>query len=79
MHLQVPEDIAIAGFDDTPVAVTVWPELTTIHQPISDMGRAAVELIVQEVKEKRAGHAPAPRHVLMPHTLVVRESTILAE
>jgi LacI family transcriptional regulator len=79
MHLQVPEDIAIAGFDDTPVAVTVWPELTTIHQPIGDMGSAAVELVVEQVKERRAGHAPAPKHQLMPYTLEVRESTALAE
>jgi LacI family transcriptional regulator len=75
MHLQVPEDLAIAGFDDTPVAVTVWPELTTIHQPIGDMGSAAVELVVRQVKEKRAGHDWTPQHLLMPHTLEVREST----
>ncbi|MRW89737.1 substrate-binding domain-containing protein [Duganella sp. FT80W] len=77
MHLQVPEDLAIAGFDDTPVAVTVWPELTTIHQPIGDMGRAAVELVVEQVKEKRSGHAPTLKHHLMPYTLEVRESTTL--
>lgn len=35
LHLQVPGDIAVCGFDDTPVATTVWPELTTIHQPIT--------------------------------------------
>jgi len=79
MHLHVPEDIAIAGFDDTPVAVTVWPELTTIHQPIGDMGSAAVELVVEQVKARRAGHAPAPQHKLMPYTLEVRESTVSAE
>jgi LacI family transcriptional regulator len=79
MHLQVPDDIAIAGFDDTPVAVTVWPELTTIHQPIGDMGSAAVDMVVEQVKERRAGRAPAPRHQLMPYTLEVRESTALAE
>lgn len=79
MHLQVPEDIAIAGFDDTPVAVTVWPELTTIHQPIGEMGRAAVEIILDHVRERRAGHEVVPRHQLMPYTLEVRESTASAE
>jgi LacI family transcriptional regulator len=79
MHLQVPEDIAIAGFDDTPVAVTVWPELTTIHQPIGDMGRVAVELVTDQVKERRAGHALNPEHRLMPYTLEIRESTAPAE
>jgi len=75
LHLQVPGDIAIAGFDDTPVAVTVWPELTTVHQPIGEMGRKAVELVVEQVREKRAGHVFQPRHVLLPYTLERREST----
>jgi LacI family transcriptional regulator len=78
MHLHVPEDIAIAGFDDTPVAVTVWPELTTIHQPIGDMGRASVEMIVDHVRRRRAGQEVVPRHQLMPYTLEIRESTVPA-
>ncbi|WP_343731923.1 LacI family DNA-binding transcriptional regulator [Duganella sp.] len=79
LHLQVPEDVAIAGFDDTPVAVTVWPELTTIHQPIAEMGRAAVELVIDHVKERRAGHDVPPKHQLMPYRLEVRESTAATE
>jgi len=79
LHLQVPEDVAIAGFDDTPVAVTVWPELTTIHQPIAEMGRAAVELVIDQVKERRAGHDVPPKHQLMPYRLEVRESTAASE
>jgi LacI family transcriptional regulator len=75
MHLQVPEDLTVCGFDDTPVATTVWPELTTIHQPITEMARSAVALLVEHIRAQRAGHAYDPRHVLMPYTLVVREST----
>jgi LacI family transcriptional regulator len=75
MQLQVPADIAIAGFDDTPVATTVWPELTTIHQPIGDMGRIAVEVLVQQIKARRASEPIAPQHRLLPFTLEVREST----
>jgi LacI family transcriptional regulator len=75
MKLQVPDDIAIAGFDDTPVAVTVWPELTTIHQPIRDLGSAAVALIIDHVKQRRAGHAVTPKHELVPYTFEVRGST----
>lgn len=44
LGLSVPADLSIAGFDDTSVATTVWPELTTIHQPIADMAASAVEL-----------------------------------
>lgn len=79
LHLHVPDDIAIAGFDDTPVAVTVWPELTTIHQPIGDMGRTAVEMVVEQIKERRAGHAPTPKHHLLAYTLEERESTTQVE
>lgn len=78
LHLRVPEDIAIAGFDDTPVATTVWPELTTVHQPIGELGRAAVELVVEQAKAARAGEIFATRHAVMPYRLEIRESTVAA-
>lgn len=46
LGLSVPADLSIAGFDDTSVATTVWPELTTIHQPIADMAASAVRLAI---------------------------------
>jgi LacI family transcriptional regulator len=75
MHLQVPEDVAVCGFDDTPVATTVWPELTTIHQPIGDMARAAVDLVIEQIRRRRAGEPKFVQHKLLPYTLVAREST----
>src|SRR5450631_212316 len=71
---EVPEDLSIAGFDDTPIAASVWPALTTIHQPVAAMARAAVDLVLEEVHRQRDG-AGAPRQLLHPHTLIVREST----
>jgi LacI family transcriptional regulator len=71
---EVPEDLSIAGFDDTPIAASVWPALTTIHQPVAAMARAAVDLVLEEVRRHRDG-AGAPRQLLHPHTLIVREST----
>ncbi len=44
LGLAIPTDLSIAGFDDTSVATTVWPELTTIRQPIADMAASAVLL-----------------------------------
>src|SRR3984885_133005 len=71
---EVPEDLSIAGFDDTPIAASVWPALTTIHQPVAAMARAAVDLVLEEVRRQREGSG-APRQLLHPHTLIVREST----
>ncbi|WP_322399875.1 LacI family DNA-binding transcriptional regulator [Massilia luteola] len=75
MHLRVPDDVAVCGFDDTPVATAVWPELTTIRQPITDMARGAVALLIEHIRSQRRGQACVPRHRLMPYALVVRDST----
>jgi len=75
MHLDVPDDLAVCGFDDTPVATTVWPELTTIHQPITDMASHAVALLLEHIRAQRSGQSYMLQHRLMPYTLVEREST----
>jgi len=74
-RIVVPEQLTICGFDDTALATTVWPELTTVHQPIAAMGRAAVSLITEEVKAERASASPRPVHHLMKFTLVKRGSS----
>jgi LacI family transcriptional regulator len=73
--LDVPGDIAIAGFDDTPLATMIWPELTTVHRPIADMAREAVRLLIEQVRAKRSGKQPATEHRLMKYTLVKRDSS----
>jgi LacI family transcriptional regulator len=73
--LDVPGDIAVAGFDDTPFATMVWPELTTVRRPISDMAREAVRLLIDEIRSRRAGTVQPPVHKLLEFTLVKRESS----
>ena len=75
LQIEVPRQLAVVGFDDTPVATTVWPELTTIHQPIGDMARAAVDLVVEQVRRKRSGDDKLVQHKLLGYTLVTRESS----
>lgn len=75
LHLQVPEDLVVCGFDDTPVATTIWPELTTIHQPIGDMARAAVDLLIEQIRRRRAGEPAIVHHKLLPYTLITRGSS----
>jgi LacI family transcriptional regulator len=73
--LDVPRDIAIAGFDDVPLATTVWPELTTVRQPIADMSREAVRLLIEQIRGRRSGASPQVVHKSLKFTLVTREST----
>lgn len=75
LHLDVPKDLAVVGFDDTPVATTVWPELTTIHQPIGEMARASVDLLVEQIRRRRAGEPKLVQHKLLDYSLITRESS----
>jgi LacI family transcriptional regulator len=72
--IDVPGDLSVCGFDDTAIATTIWPELTTIHQPIADMSRAALDLVAGEVRRRRAGERPAAQHLLLDFKLVRRQS-----
>ena len=68
--LRVPEDIAITGFDDIASARHVDPTLTTVSQPMRDMGVTAVSTLLKRIAEPET-----PRHtVTLPTSLVVRAS-----
>jgi LacI family transcriptional regulator len=73
-HLDVPRDLTVCGFDDTDFALSIWPELTTIHQPIADMSRAAVEILVELIRAKRSGRTPKREDRLLDFTFIRRES-----
>jgi LacI family transcriptional regulator len=73
--LDVPGDLAIVGFDDTPLATTVWPELTTVRQPIADMAREAVRMLIEQIRGRRAGAVPQVTHKLLNFVLIERESS----
>lgn len=51
LGLQVPEDLSVVGFDDTPASLTAWPPLTTVRQPLEKMGRSVVDALVAEPAE----------------------------
>jgi DNA-binding LacI/PurR family transcriptional regulator len=68
----VPEDVAIVGFDDSPTAWVTRPPLTSIRQPIEEMGREAVSILMREMAEPE----DAPRQVVFATELIARESTI---
>jgi LacI family transcriptional regulator len=68
LGLAVPKDLSIVGFDDSQAAGLVWPPLTTVRQPMAEMARAAVEMLISPPP------GPAP-HRILPHELIVRHST----
>ena len=67
--LRVPSDIAVVGFDDSIVAQTCRPQLTTVRQDIAGLGAAAAELMVAQLQ----GEQPKPK--LLETSLVIRETT----
>lgn len=70
--LRIPQDIAITGFDDTPVSEIVWPPLTTIHQPLRRMGARAVEQLAELAA---SGRPIATGREIVGHSLVIRDSS----
>ena len=73
-HLDVPNDITVCGFDDTAMASTIWPELTTVRQPIREMTAWAVGAIARIARSRRSGERTSPEPNIMPYTLVRRDS-----
>ncbi len=73
--LDVPRDLTVVGFDDTPLAVTLWPPLTTVRQPISEMAAAAVDLLIREIGAARAGAPLPPVDQVVAHELIFRQSS----
>jgi LacI family transcriptional regulator len=72
--LDVPGDLSVVGFDDTVTATTVWPELTTIRQPIAAMADAALNLLLRKIRHKKVGEPLEPVDHLFAHELVKRAS-----
>ena len=73
--LDVPGDVSIVGFDDTAPATTVWPELTTVRQPIAAMAEQAVDMLLAELRGRRSGRPTGQNVRVLKHSLVVRESS----
>jgi LacI family transcriptional regulator len=69
--LQVGQDIAIGGFDDIPLSAYVSPPLTTLHQPIYEIGRRVCSMLIGTLN----GLAPGELNVLLTPSLVVRASS----
>ncbi len=72
MGLEIPGDLSVVGFDDSPVASRMWPLLTSVRLPIRDMGHMAAEKLINRGKEGRTQRDDVTE--VIP-TLIIREST----
>jgi len=70
-NLRVPEDVSVIGFDDIQVAAYHTPRLTTIRQPLRDMGETAARILLQRMQ----GFKDYPEEFAVPPELITRETT----
>jgi len=70
MHLRIPEDIALVGFDDLPIASHAKPALTTIRQPIAEKAAQATSLLIDLIENR----VEAPVQFVLPTQLIIRDS-----
>lgn len=73
LGLSVPQDLSVAGFDNSEVSRTAWPPLTTVHQPVREMAWDAANRLIAMLDADTDGDAPRRRDHL--HELLVRAST----
>ena len=70
-RLSIPGDISIAGFDDIPLAAQIWPQLTTVRQPLQTMAELAAQELIRLVR----GEKPKRLQEIVAAELVIRQST----
>jgi LacI family transcriptional regulator len=70
LHIEIPGGLALVGFDDSPSAQVVWPQLTTVRQPTADMAAVAAEMLIAGPSAARG-----PRARLLDFKLVLRQSS----
>lgn len=73
-QLDVPRQLTVAGFDDTTAAVTLWPPLTTIHQPVRRLAAEALALVADAARSD-AIRARIRRDRVLDHDMIARSST----
>ena len=68
----IPDEVAVVGFDDSPLTTTTQPPLSSVRQPIEEMGREMTRLLIQEIRYPGG----PPRRVILDTQLVVRASSV---
>ena len=74
MGIEVPAQLSVAGFDDTPIARYVYPSLTTIRQPIRAMAQGAVDCLIRHIRRRPDSAVEGPESQRFDYELVIRQS-----
>jgi LacI family transcriptional regulator len=69
--LRVPDDVSVVGFDDISVASFAFPPLTTVRQPLLEMGTVAAQTLLDRIEER----APFISEIALAPELIIRNST----
>jgi LacI family transcriptional regulator len=70
--INIPEELSVAGYDDSPIALQIWPSLTTMRQPVGRMGRIAARELINSI---RGDHDDSSETIILQPELKVRAST----
>ena len=68
---RVPDDVAVIGFDDSPIAAATQPPMTSVRQPVENMGREMAKLVLNHA----GGNGHSSQQMILSPELAVREST----
>ncbi len=69
--IKVPEQLSIVGFDDSEIAETIWPALTTVRQPVLKLGEVAISKLIDRLGEAE----DSTEQTILPHEVVIRQSS----
>ncbi len=76
--VRIPEDLSVVGFDDTPAASHLEPPLTSVRQPLAQMGSAAAAALLDQLDADVPEGSRAARQIVLPTEMIVRASTMAA-
>jgi len=75
LGVSIPRELSVVGFDDVPYASITWPALTTVHQPIVEMGAAAAGLLIGGIQSRKTDPAGLAPSISFQHEMKIRGST----
>jgi LacI family transcriptional regulator len=75
LGISIPRELSVVGFDDVPYASITWPALTTVHQPIVEMGAAAAGLLIGGIQSRKTDPAGLAPSISFQHEMKIRGST----